>query len=353
MHPILALVIFYVLLALATVVLRGDLTSWSRGADQVLSLVVVLAAVALLIGAWRPVFAQGKRLPGSPSRPVWPGWLGLAALLAVVYLAVLGPASVWIARPMAQVVVQEAPPPVPEQPLETTNAPSAATTPEGGEGAEPVVPSASLEDQPLPTPVEEPEVREPAVAAAAPVERPSASMPWWQKLWNWLRERADWWRWAVIVLVVGLCGWLLYRLWRSDRERAEGAKELRPWFDDPEAPAYVREFLKLCHTHACDPVPGDTLAQLLARLQRMVPVAAELQPLTVYHYRVRYEGAAPEPEAERSFLHTLRSLRQKAPPRPVVIEEPDDAAEEPREVRRRRRRSSSRREVALTEDRDY
>lgn len=348
MNPMFALVVFYALIALAVVVLRGDLTDWSRTADQVLSLLVVLLAVALLLGAWRPTFAHAKRMAGSPSRPMWWGWVGIAALLTAVYLAVLGPASVWVARPVAPpravpaTTEPEALPPPP------TEVPGEATLPHAGEGLEA---TPSTQSAPNPDDASTPSVASAPSPQEAQTTPPSAS--WWQNMMTWFRQRGDWWRWALVAVTVGLCGWLLYRLWGGRDTKASAAREVRPWFDDPTAPAYVREFLKLCHACACEPVPGDTLARLLKQLQRRGQNASALHALTEYHYRVCYEGVPSEPATEQNFTKVLRALRKAVIPvaEPAAnIREAEEEAEPRPPVQVRRRKSESR---SLTDDEDY
>ena len=52
MNPLIVIVVFYGLLALALLLLRGDLTSWPVVADRILALVVSVAAVGWLVRGW-------------------------------------------------------------------------------------------------------------------------------------------------------------------------------------------------------------------------------------------------------------------------------------------------------------
>ncbi len=335
MYPFFALVIFYALLALAVVVLRGDLTGWSRDADRALSLLFVLAAIALLLGAWRPSFAPGKRVPGAPPRPRWPWWLALAGVAAAVYMAVLPPASIWIARPWVKSTAnaQEASPETAQPP---TDAPSQTSDGRGLGVGDPASgePPPSPESDSLSLGRETPP--EGSSSPATPREADAGTPPssWWERLLSWLRVHSDWWRWPLAALLIAGCAWLLFRLWSGARKpHASSATDLIPWFEDPAAPGYVREFLKLCHARECAPEPGDTFLRLLRRLQTRGEEAAALHPLTTYHYLVRYEGSAAEPATEQSFVKLLRVLRKAAPaPLATSGESPRSTAD--RETRR-------------------
>jgi hypothetical protein len=314
MNPAIAIVFFYGLLALAMVILRGDLTEWPRWADRGLSFAVALSAVVLLLKSWRPAeppAVPSLIAPRKPS-PLWPWWAGLLGFLAFVYLAALPPVSTWLAQPHKiqrsttgrDAVKPEAPPstspdatqvpateggtPLPNgtDPAPTTSpGPGGAESQESGRGERGVSQGGSLE-----------------AALDRLRERWGQNPPWLSRL--------------ALVAALILIGFIIWLLWRLLRPAKEGAipspGQLPVWYEDPKAPRYVREFARLCDRLGCPPRPGDTFRDLLARLCRDGYDIIELMPMTAYHYRVRYENAPSDRTAERGFSQRLRALRKAA-----------------------------------------
>ena len=102
MNPLIVIVVFYGLLALALLLLRGDLTSWPVVADRILALVVSVAAVGWLVSGWstrQPLTSPAGGGGGRP-RSMWLWWAGLAGLAAVIFLVALPPLSRVLARPL-------------------------------------------------------------------------------------------------------------------------------------------------------------------------------------------------------------------------------------------------------------
>lgn len=294
-----AIVFFYLLLALAVVVLRGDLTDWPRVADRALAFAICLGAVAFLLKTWRGFHpaAMAAADGSSRPRPVWLWWLGFIGLMAFVFLAVLPPASVWIARP---------------QNVERTAA--------GNDSPSATPPPPSL-DGTLPQPGSEGEALRPSPsagngAAARIVSETETGSGFWERLRDLWRQKPPWLV-ALLTLLAALAlavlVWWLRREWRSiAREAAREKAAPRPWFDEPGAPGYVREFRRLCDQLGLSPQPGDTWNDLIARL-RGTPVAVEgFHPIAAYHYRVRYEGAGANPDEEKNFARLIRGVRKTA-----------------------------------------
>lgn len=300
MNPALAIVVFYLLLALATVILRGDLGEWPRVVDRLLACLVCLGAVALLVGSWKGRQPAAGPADDGSSRPrsVWPWWLALAGLAGLVFVAVLPPASVRLARPLdVQRVApgEESPGAVPPPPSgdggvaerDPSGAGERAASGGVGEGAGAVV------------------VGEPRNV----IERVRAQV----------RQRPPWLAAVMVVLMLLAAGALWW--WLRRRPGAgEGGDGWTgpppPWHDDPSAPAYVREFRRLCEQLGFPPRAGDTWRELLARLPVVDP--ATLEPVAVYHYRVRYEGAAADRAAERAFVRLIRGVRKAASEAPAT-----------------------------------
>ena len=302
MNPALALVVFYLLLGVATLILRGDLAEWPRVVDRMLACLVCLGAVALLLWSWK-----GRQPSAGPAddgssrpRPAWPWWLALAGLAAFVFVAVLPPVSVRLARPLEVQRVgpgEESPGPAPPQP--------------SSDGSLPEIDPSGLGE--LGT-------REAAGdgAGKAAGEEGASLIERWRAL---ARSRPPWLvalLAALVLLAAGLLWWLLRR--RLGGTGRGGAREgpPPPWHDDPAAPAYVREFRRLCEHLGSPPRPGDTWRDLLARLPDGSVDPSSLEPVAVYHYRVRYEGADSDHAAEREFARLMRAVRKAATAAPAT-----------------------------------
>jgi hypothetical protein len=104
MSPLLVIVVFYGLLALAMLLLRGDLTAWPPVVDRILAMVVSLGAVGWLLRGWssrQPMADAAGGGVGGRARSMWLWWAGLVGLAAVVFLVALPPLSRVLARPLA------------------------------------------------------------------------------------------------------------------------------------------------------------------------------------------------------------------------------------------------------------
>ena len=88
MSPLLVIVVFYGLLALAMLLLRGDLTAWPPVADRILAMVVSLGAVGWLLRGWssRQPLADAAGGGVGRARSMWLWWAGLVGLAAAVFL---------------------------------------------------------------------------------------------------------------------------------------------------------------------------------------------------------------------------------------------------------------------------
>jgi hypothetical protein len=115
---------------------------------------------------------------------------------------------------------------------------------------------------------------------------------------------------ALALLAAGLLWWLLRRRLGGGGRGDDPLRPLPPWHDDPAAPAYVREFRRLCEHLGYPPRPGDTWRDLLGRLPAASVDPQAFEPVAVYHYRVRYEGADSDHAAEREFARLIRAARK-------------------------------------------
>jgi len=300
MNPALVILFFYLLLALAAVLLRGDLGEWPRVVDRLLACLVCLGAVALLVGTWK-----GRQPAAGPAddgasrpRPVWPWWLALVGLVAFMFLAVLPPTSVLLARPLAVERVaagEESPGRTPPPPSDDG---TVAEVDASGAG-EPVASGGAGEGD--------------GTAAAGD---PRSMI---ERVRDLVRRRPPWLMAVMILLLVLAAGgmwWWFRRRPSTARHGDDRSAPRRPWHDDPAAPAYVREFRRLCEHLGFPPRPGDTWRELLARLPEGDP--SLLEPVAVYHYRVRYEGAAADRAAERDFVRVIRAVRKAASAAPAA-----------------------------------
>lgn len=296
MNPALVLIGFYLLLALATVVLRGDFTNWPRVADQAVACLVCLGAVVMLLRSWR-----AQQPPAGPAddgssrpRPTWLWWAGLAGLAAFVFMAALPPISRALARPL-----------------------SGQGTAEGGQSpgaVRPVPANSGLTPQPDPTGLGEPGMSS-AAGAGTGEEGEVGKSSLLDRLRDLARSRPPWLIALFLLLALlsaGLLWWLVRRHFGRDGRHDEAVGPRPPWHDDPAAPAYVREFRRLCEHLGHPPRPGDTWRDLLARLPSAAANSSPLEPVAAYHYGVRYEGAAVNPAAEREFARLIRGVRKAA-----------------------------------------
>ena len=302
MNPSLAIVLFYGLLALAAVVLRGDLGAWPRVVDRSFACLLIMAAAAVLASGWKTRRPEALPAEDGSSRPgrVWPWWLAVAGGFAFLFLVVLPPVSVGLARPL-----------------------SAEGTGPGDQTLNPANPlPAGDAGQPLPDPGG-PDIskgRQGADSPAAGSDGEALSLA--------QRMRALWksrppWLLALLFLLLALTGaalaWIVRRLWNPSASGSEEhARRRGPWYLDPSAPRYVREFRRLCETLGFPPRPGDTWRDLLARLPADGGRAPELEAAAAYHYRVRYEGQASRPDEEREYVRVIRALRKAATYHPAT-----------------------------------
>ncbi|MFN0128651.1 MAG: hypothetical protein ACKV19_18420 [Verrucomicrobiales bacterium] len=299
MKPAFALVLFYLLIAMAILVLRGDLMDWPRIIDRVLAFTICLGAVALLLRSWRSRHPGGGPAEDGSSRPqpVWIWWAGIAGLAAFVFLAALPPLSVVMARPQLA-----------ERLAKGEDSPGPTPAPPSPDGTLPKIdPSASG-----------------AVEGAAEGvgNQPAAELGNLERLLERLREfgreRPPWLVALLLLALLALAAclaWWVRRLFGANAVAPPNAPPT-PWHDDPAAPAYIREFRRLCEQLGHAPRPGDTWRDLLRRLQAgttpALPSAEPLEPVAIYHYRVRYEGATPDSGAERGFIRLIRETRKAA-----------------------------------------
>ncbi len=286
--PPVASLIFYLLVVLAWLVLRGSVTPWAAMADRLMAFVLLMAGLLAWAFGWR------SRQPAA--RPLGRAfradrWLLASSLVlgAVVLLALFaGPlpmVSQWIAQPPMQ------------QPAETGEAPS----------PEPPPISSATPQTPGPGPAGDGD----APAAASTAEEPQAKQPqsFLQRSQEWLRRQP---RWALIVFLIallGLIGWLLGRVFRNRPADSEGAATVDGGTILPNAPRYLRDFRKLCVRRGCPVERGDTLRQLLARLGSLGHDVSPFASMENYHYAVTYAGAAARPAEEKGFRRTIRRLR--------------------------------------------
>ena len=295
MNPLIVIVVFYGLLALALLLLRGDLTSWPVVADRILALVVSVAAVGWLVRGWstrQPLTSPAGGGGGRP-RSMWLWWAGLTGLAAVIFLVALPPLSRVLARPLD--VERTAPgrdsmgenvPPVDGGTIPDRDPAGAGA--EAGRGA----------------------------GAAAGTGAGLAESRWqrWRAAWRELLQTRPPWLVAMMLVVLGLAVGAWVWVWRRRQrpERADGRERQRPWHADPSAPAYVREFCRLCEHVGQAPRPGDTWRELCTRLDAAIVDPSLLDPVAAYHYRVRYEGAATDRAAEREWARLIRAARKAA-----------------------------------------
>jgi len=293
-----ALIVFYLLLGLAVFILRGDLTDWPRAADRTVAFVVCLGAVALLLRSWRSHQPESGPAEDGSSRPraTWWWWAGVAGLAAFVFLAALPPVSVVLARPQSA--------PASSDQSDSQSLPESPPADSGGADIDPA------ESQPI-------EGGELAGNAGS-----SASATLSERLSAIVRQRS-WWLLACFLALAILCAallWWVIRRHLATRERSTQHGPPVPWHRDPVAPAYVREFCRLCDHCGCSPRPGDTWRELLGRLRAILwagPASAAdplapLDPVARYHYQVRYEGVQANQTAEREFTRLIRVVRKAA-----------------------------------------
>ncbi len=271
----LSLVAFYGFLALAVALWRGDLTPWARGADAWLSLAAALLGVAILLLGWRRKKAV---VPGrSGRRRAW--WVaagGAAAAAAVLSWLFLQPLP-WLARAIARPASQD----------------TAESTPGNNAVQQPVEPG------PLPAPAPQPPSDAPQKPDASIVSPAGAIEP-----------PFDWKFWLLVVagVITGvLAAWLL---WPRKRASSPAGEPRRSWWDDPHAPAYVRDLRLLCAQWEVFPQPGDTLRTLLQRLSDSGHDARPLHAMADYHYHVWFGEGVPDPAAEKRWRTAIRTLRQ-------------------------------------------
>jgi hypothetical protein len=293
MSPLLVIVVFYGLLALAMLLLRGDLTAWPPVADRILAMVVSLGAVGWLLRGWssRQPLADAAGGGGGRARSMWLWWAGLVGLAAAVFLVALPPLSRVLARPLA--VERTAP----GRDSMGENVPPAAggTIPErdpAGAGAE-----AGL-----------------GAGAGTGAGLAESRLDRWRAAWRELVQSRPPWLVILMAVVLGLtAGVLGWWWWRRQRPAPVGVGgPQKPWHADASAPAYVREFCRLCEQAGQAPRPGDTWRELCTRLDAAIVDPSLLDPVAAYHYRVRYEGAATDRAVEREWARLIRAARKAA-----------------------------------------
>jgi hypothetical protein len=297
MSPLLVIVVFYGLLALAMLLLRGDLTAWPPVVDRILAMVVSLGAVGWLLRGWssrQPMADAAGGGVGGRARSMWLWWAGLVGLAAVVFLVALPPLSRVLARPLA--VERTAP----GRDSMGENLPPAdgGTIPErdpAGAGAEAGLGAGA--------------------AAGTGAGLAESRLDRWQAAWRELVQSRPPWLVVLMVVVLGLTagvlGWWWWR-WRQRPAQTGAGGPPKPWHADASAPAYVREFCRLCEQAGQAPRPGDTWRELCTRLDAAIVDPSLLDPVAAYHYRVRYEGAATDRAVEREWARLIRAARKAA-----------------------------------------
>lgn len=298
-----AIVFFYLLLALAAAVLRGDLTDWPRVADRALAFAICLGAVVFLLKTWRGAHPPAVTAADGSSRPrpVWLWWLGFIGLMAFVFVAVLPPVAVGLARPHQAIGTQPG-----------DDSPGAIPPPPAMDGTLPQ-PGADEANTDAIRPSDDASAN---ASTARLVPEKNADPSPWERLREQWRDKPPWLV-ALLALLAAVAlavlVWWIRREWKSiAREAAQEKSVRRPWFDEPDAPAYVREFRRLCDQLGLAPQPGDTWNDLISRLGGTLVAADGFHPIATYHYRVRYEGAEANPGEEKGFTHFIRSTRKAA-----------------------------------------
>ncbi len=121
--------------------------------------------------------------------------------------------------------------------------------------------------------------------------------------------------WALRLGAAALVGMALVALWRWAMRGAEPEPESEPEARaardaERSAPAYLREFLRLCRERGRPKPMGETLREAASALARAGLDERALWRLADYHYAVSYAGGARDRGEERSLRDAMKRLRK-------------------------------------------
>jgi hypothetical protein len=290
-NPAFATAIFYGLLGLAWLLLRGSFAMFHDGVSLAVAFAACVIGLTIWAVGWQSPRPRARPVTGREPRPNWRQFSLLFGLVAVLLALFVGPLP-WLAEKFAVPVFVPG-----DRPRENGAGPASAEP-----SLSPLTGTSSPGDS----------TTEAAASAATPDSSAGSALSRAATAIALLPRWLLFLLLSALLMALWLVGWLAWRLLMKRAANAKSKVAGTPT-GDQRAPRYLREFRRLCREWGCPPDPGLTVRELIGRLECTGRPTAPFEPMAAYHYRVFYEDAPAQPHEEEYLRRAIRRTRRQRP----------------------------------------